>query len=362
VEGFFGIAVVLVAFAIIVVWKGFTLVQQAETMVIERLGQYHRTLEPGINIIVPVLDRPRVIEWKYTQHDPDGEIVVTRRRLTKIDLRETVFDFPRQNVITKDNVVTEINALLYFQIVDPVKAVYEIANLPDAIEKLTQTTLRNIIGEMDLDETLSSRDTINARLKAVLDDATNKWGVKVNRVELQDVNPPEAIRDAMEKQMRAERDRRAAILSAEGDKQSKILEAEGQRQAEINKAEGEKQAQILIAEGQAQARLRTAEAESEAIRRISEALATTRSDPGSYLIAARYVEALKEMVSGKDNKVVYIPYEATGVLASLGGIKELFGAARRNGVAVTLPTPGATPAGPAVPRAPMAGPPRRPQV
>lgn len=323
------ILVALAGLVLVLMIKGITIVQQAEALVIERLGQYHRTLEPGINVIWPIIDRPRVIEWKYSQVTPDGDILVTRRRLTKIDLRETVFDFPKQNVITKDNVVTEINALIYFQITDPVRAVYEIANLPDAIEKLTQTTLRNIIGEMDLDETLSSRDTINSRLKAVLDDATNKWGVKVNRVELQDVNPPDAIRDAMEKQMRAERDRRAVILEAEGDKQSKILEAEGSRQAEINKAEGEQRSQILIAEGQAQARLRIAEAEAGAIRKIVDALAATGSDPAAYLIAARYVETLKEMVSGQNNKIVYIPYEATGVLSSLGGIKDLLEGARR---------------------------------
>ncbi len=327
--GLFTIVVAVLVLVVILSIKGFTLVQQAETMVIERLGSFHRLLEPGINVIWPFFDRSRVIEWKYSHVDADGDIVVTRRRVTKIDLRETVFDFPKQSVITKDNVVTEINALIYFQVTDAVKAVYEIANLPDAIEKLTQTTLRNIIGEMDLDETLSSRDTINARLKAVLDDATNKWGVKVNRVELQDVNPPDAIRDAMEKQMRAERDRRAAILEAEGDKQSKILAAEGSRQAEINKAEGEKQAQVLIAEGQAEARLRIAEAEAEAIRKIVGALAATGSDPAAYLIAARYVETLKEMVSGQSNKIVYIPYEATGVLSSLGGIKDLLEGARR---------------------------------
>src|SRR5690606_30679799 len=183
------------------------------------------------------------------------------REVSRIEMRESVYDFPRQSVITKDNVITEINAMLYFQIVDPIKAVYEISNLPDAIEKLTQTTLRNVVGEMDLDETLSSRDTINSKLRAVLDQATDKWGVKVNRVELQDINPPVTIRDAMEKQMRAERDKRAKILEAEGTKAQLSLEAEGHKVAEINQAEGEKQAQILRAEGEAQARLKVAEAE-----------------------------------------------------------------------------------------------------
>ncbi|MGB1941186.1 MAG: SPFH domain-containing protein, partial [Flavobacteriaceae bacterium] len=233
------------------------------------------------------------------------------------------YDFPKQNVITKDNVNVQINALLYFQIMDPVKAIYEIENLPDAIEKLTQTTLRNIIGELELDESLSSRDTINSKLRIILDDATNKWGVKVNRVELQDINPPEDIKEAMEKQMRAERDRRAAVLEAEGQKKSKILEAEGFRESEIKKAEGEKQSEILKAEGQAQARVKTAEAEAEAIKLVTNAIDSKNGDPINYLIAAKYIDTLQEMVTGQDNKTVYIPFEATGVLSSLGGIKEM---------------------------------------
>ena len=171
-------------------------------------------------------------------------------------MRETVYDFPRQNVITKDNVMTEINALLYFQVMDPVKAIYEIENLPLAIEKLTQTTLRNVIGELDLDECLTSRDTINMKLRTILDEASHKWGVKVNRVELQDINPPRDIREAMEKQMRAERDRRAQIIDAEGSKRAAVLQAEGIQQAQITQAEGQKQSQVLEAEGDAQARIR----------------------------------------------------------------------------------------------------------
>jgi regulator of protease activity HflC (stomatin/prohibitin superfamily) len=316
-------------FVIIFAVKGFKIIQQAETMVIERLGKYNRTLISGINIIWPIIDKPREIEWKYTFETKDGKKIERKQRVSRIDLREKVYDFPRQNVITKDNVVIEINALLYFQITEPIKSVYEISDLPDAIEKLTQTTLRNIIGEMDLDETLASRDTINSKLRAILDEATDKWGVKVNRVELQDINPPKDIRDAMEKQMRAERDRRAAILEAEGDKRSKILEAEGIREAEINKAEGEKRATILIAEGEAMARIRVAQAESEAIKKIAEAISAGRGDPANYLIAVRYIEALKEMVSGQDNKVVYLPYEATGILSSIGGIKDMLEGMRR---------------------------------
>ena len=226
-------------------------------------------------------------------------------------------------MITKDNVVTEINAILYFQIVDPMRAMYEIQNLPDAIEKLTQTSLRNIIGEMDLDETLTSRDTINNKLRIILDEATNKWGVKVNRVELQDINPPRDIRDAMEKQMRAERDKRAQILNAEGQKEATIRESEGRMQQAINHAEGERQAQVLHAKAEAEAKLLTAEAEAQAIRKIAMAVEGSGANPAQYLIAVRYLETLKEMTSGKDTKTVYLPYEASGVLSSLGGIKEL---------------------------------------
>jgi regulator of protease activity HflC (stomatin/prohibitin superfamily) len=310
-------------FVVLFVMLGFRMVRQAECMVIERLGRYNRTLDSGVNILWPLFDRPKAINWRFIRQAPDGSPQSIRRLTNTIDLRETVYDFPRQNVITRDNVVTEINALLYFQVTDPVKSVYEIADLPDAIEKLTQTTLRNVIGEMDLDETLSSRDTINAKLRAILDQATDKWGVKVNRVELQDINPPQDIRDAMEKQMRAERNRRAVILSAEGDKKAKILEAEGIRESEISKAEGQKKAKVLLAEGEAQAIMKIAEGEAAAIEKLTAALSGVNGDPAAYLIAVRYIEALKDMVTGKDNKVVYIPYEATGVLSSLGGIKDL---------------------------------------
>ncbi|MEN9432080.1 MAG: hypothetical protein RL206_999, partial [Bacteroidota bacterium] len=297
--------------------------KQSEAMIVERLGKYHRTLESGINVIIPVIDRPRQINWRYTETGFNGEIISIFKLQDRIDLRENVYDFPKQNVITRDNVVTEINALIYFQIVDPLKSVYEIGNLPNAIEKLTQTTLRNVVGEMDLDECLSSRDTINAKLRAILDDATNKWGVKVNRVELQDINPPLAIRDAMEKQMRAERNRRATILEAEGEKGSQILTAEGQRESDIQRAEGQKQSAILEAEGQAQARIRVAEAEAEAIRLVSEAVKGYSGDPVQYLIAQKYLETLNQMTSGNETKTVFLPYEASGILSSLGGIKEL---------------------------------------
>ena len=298
------------------------IVKQQETMIIERLGTYNRTLSDGMNIIVPVMDRPRPIFWRYKKTDISGiEYVVTAERTT-IDLREQVFDFAKQNVITKDNVTIEIDAMLYFQITDTKAAVYEIANLPDAIEKLCKTSLRNVVGKLDLDECLTSRDKINSELGQVMDDATDKWGVKVNRVELKDITPPHDIQQAMEKQMRAERDRRAAILTAEGERESAMLEAEGIRESQIKRAEGERQAAILEADGEAQARIKVAEAERNAIHLVQEGLQGSSSDPAQYLVAVRYLESLKEMTSGKDNKVVYVPYEATGVLGSLGGIKD----------------------------------------
>lgn len=321
--GILMIVILIAAFVILFAAQGFKIVQQAETMVVERLGAYHRTLNKGVNIIWPIIDKAREIEWRYIKTDIDGKTIIKKEKITRIDLRETVYDFPAQQVITKENAVIGISAILYFQITDPVKVVYEIANLPDAIEKLAQTTLRNVIGEMDLDHMLSSRDEINRKLKLILDDATEKWGVKVNRVELQDIHPPRDIIGAMEKQMRAERDRRAAILEAEGSKQSRILESEGFRESEINRAEGEKRAKILMAEGEAEARIKVAEAEATALKKIKEAITEDRGNPAQYLIAIRYIETLKEMVTGKDSKVVYVPYEATGVLSSLGGIREI---------------------------------------
>lgn len=301
---------------------GFKIVQQAEVMVIERLGKFHRILNSGPNLIIPIIDTPRGVYWKQQLKTLDGRTYSTNQVRYKIDLRECVYDFPRQNVITKDNVSIGINALIYFQIIDPKSAVYEIQNLPEAIEKLTQTTLRNIIGELDLDETFVSRDTINNRLRTILDEASHKWGVKVNRVELQDIIPPADIQAAMEKQMKAERERRAVILEAEGQKRSAILMAEGQREAAIANAEGEKQAAVLRANGLAEARILQADAEAEAIRRTISAI-EGHGEPDKYLIAVRYLDTLKQMVEGKDNKVVYMPYEATGILSSVDGIKQM---------------------------------------
>lgn len=202
------VLIAIVVLAVVFAKKAIVIISQSETRIIERLGRYFATLQPGINIIIPFIDRAK--EMVAVRH---GRYVYTN----VIDLREQVYDFDRQNVITKDNIQMQINALLYFQIMDPFKAVYEINNLPNAIEKLTQTTLRNIIGEMELDQTLTSRDTINTKLRSVLDDATNKWGIKVNRVELQDITPPESVLQAMEKQMQAERNKRATILTSEGE-------------------------------------------------------------------------------------------------------------------------------------------------
>ena len=310
------IAAVIIVLVVVVIMAGVKVVPQSETKVVERLGKFHSVLQPGLNFIIPFIDKPKVI---YTRSN-NNRITTT----SAIDLREQVYDFPSQQVITRDNVTTEINALLYFQIVDPKKSVYEIENLPNAIEKLTQTSLRNVIGELELDETLTSRDTINAKLQSILDDATNKWGVKVNRVELQDITPPQSVRVAMEKQMQAERNRRAEILNAEGEKQSVILRSEGQKMSQINKAEAEKQAAILKAEGEARAQVLRAQAEADAIRNVAEAVAKSQTDPAAYLLAQKYIETLKAMTSGQDNKTVYIPYEASAVLGSLGSVKQLF--------------------------------------
>ena len=317
------LSIFLIVLALVFVAKGVIIVQQAEVVIVERLGKFDRVLQSGFNFIIPVLEAPRAIDWKVTQKGFDGSTYSIIQKRTKIDLREAVYDFPRQNVITKDNVSISINALLYFQIVDPKSAVYEIQNLPDAIEKLTQTNLRNLVGQLDLDESLVSRDKINHELRAILDEATNKWGVKVNRVELQDIIPPADIQSAMEKQMKAESDRRAAILEAEGLKKSAVLKAEGEKEAAINRAEGEKQANILRAEGVAQARILEADGEKEAIQRIINALAD-KGQPDKYLIAMKYLETMKTITSGKDNKIVYMPYEATGILSSVDGIKQMF--------------------------------------
>ncbi len=318
------VAAVILLLIIVILMAAIKVVPQSETKVVERLGKFHSVLQPGLNFIIPFIDKPKVIYTRRVESGAFGRSNIRVSTTSVIDLREQVYDFPSQQVITRDNVTTEINALLYFQIVDPKKSVYEIDNLPNAIEKLTQTSLRNVIGELELDETLTSRDTINAKLQSILDDATNKWGVKVNRVELQDITPPESVLVAMEKQMQAERNRRAEILNAEGEKQSLILRSEGQKMSQINKAEAEKQAAILKAEGEARAQVLRAQAEADAIRKVADAVAQSQTDPAAYLLAQKYIETLKSMTEGNTNKTVFMPYEATSVLSSLGSVKNLF--------------------------------------
>lgn len=295
--------IVLVVFILIVASSSIKTVSQASVKIIERLGRYHKIAESGLNVIVPFVDKVR----------------------STLDLREQLIDIQPQSVITRDNVTIGVDCVVYWQIVDPMKAVYEIYNTRAGIEQLTVSTLRAVISELDLDHTLSGRETINTRLRGALDMATDKWGVKVIRVELRNVLPPEDIRLTMEKQMTAERNRRATILLAEGDKQSAILRAEGQKQSAIVSAEGQKESAILQAEGQAQARMRVANAEGEAIKLVTSALKETGQDPAAYLIAMKYLESLKD-ISTNSQKIVFLPFEASGILSSLGSIKELFNA------------------------------------
>ncbi len=299
-EGGVIVLIVIIVFGFIIAGSTIKIVSQATVKIIERLGRYHKTAHSGLNIIVPFIDKVRAT----------------------IDLREQVLDIKPQDVITMDNVTMQVNCVVYFQIADPVKTVYEISNLKWGLEQLTQSALRAVMGELDLDRSLAEREYINTKLRTSLDTATDKWGVKVMRVEVKDISPPEDIQRTMEKQMTAERNRRAAILEAEGDKQSAILRAEGNKQAAIVNAEGAKQAAILEAEGIAQARVKVADAEKEAIHRISAALMQKDTDPAQYLIAVRYLESLKE-IANNTNKLVFMPYESTGILSSLGGIKEL---------------------------------------
>lgn len=306
------ILILVIFFGILLMFKGFRVVQQGQCMIIERLGSYSGTLTSGLNIVVPFLDQPRDIIWVT-----DTGV----RKTAKLDMRETVLDVPEQSVITKDNVSINIDALLYIQVIDPVKAAYEIANLPLAVSQLAQTSLRNVIGEMDLDETLASRDIINTRLKAVLDDATDKWGTKVNRVELKNIMPPTDIQHAMEKQMQAERERRAKVLEAEGDKQARISRSEGQRQEQINLADGEREAQIRRAQGEAEAIRQVAEGKRAAIELMRTALGTSELT-AQFLVATDYLDKMSRFVTKQGDKI-YIPYEASTALGSLGGIKDL---------------------------------------
>ncbi len=306
------LAVVVVIVGIITIASGVKVVQQSECVIIERLGSYTGTLSNGLNILVPFVDKPRGLYWV-----DEGGIFYTSR----IDLRETVLDVPKQAVITRDNVSIDIDALLYIQIMSPVKATYEIANLPIAVSQLAQTSLRNVIGEMDLDETLGSRDIINAKLKDILDEATDKWGTKVNRVEIKNITPPRDIQNAMEKQMQAERERRAKVLEAEGDKQARIARSEGIKQEQINISEGEKEASIRAAEGEAVAIKEVAQAKKLAIDEIKTSIGSAELAT-QFLIATNYLEEFGKFAQKEGDKV-FIPYEASTSLGTLGSIKEL---------------------------------------
>ena len=307
----FFFAFIAIALLIIAV-KTIKIVPQATVMLIERLGRFSRVATSGLNIIVPFLDKPRSVYWTNT-----------RPGLASIDLRELFIDLPPQPVITRDNVTIHVDSVVYWQITDPIKAVYEVADLVGGIVQLTITGMRAVMGDMDLDHTLSSRDQINAKLRLILDEATDKWGVKVTRVDVKNINPPEDVRLTMEKQMTAERNRRALVLQAEGEKQAAITRAEGEKQAAVTRSEGEKESAILQADGAAQARLRAAAAESEAIARIAQAMAG-HGNPAQYLITARYIESLRDMTRGNNSKVIFMPVETSGMLSSIGAVKEMF--------------------------------------
>ena len=305
---FFGfLALVLLVIAV----KTIRIVPQATVMLVERLGKFDKVATSGLNILVPFLDRPRAVYWTNT-----------RPGLTSIDLREQYIDLPPQPVITRDNVTIHVDSVVYWQITDPIKAVYEMNDLVGGIVQLTITGMRAVMGDMDLDHTLSQRDQINSKLRLILDEATDKWGVKVTRVDVKNINPPEDVRITMEKQMTAERNRRALVLQAEGDRQAAITRAEGEKQAAVTRAEGEKQSAILAAEGAAQARLRNAEAEMEALTRIAQAI--PGGDPGHYLITMRYIESLRDMTKTNNSKVIFMPVETSAMLSSIGAIKEVF--------------------------------------
>jgi len=304
---FFFIGIVMLVIAA----KTIKIVPQATVMLIERLGRFSRVAASGLNIIVPFIDKPRAVFWTNT-----------RGGVTSIDLREQYIDLPPQPVITRDNVTIHVDSVVYWQITDPVKAVYEMNDLVGGIVQLTITGMRAVMGDMDLDHTLSQRDQINSKLRIILDEATDKWGVKVTRVDVKNINPPEDVRVTMEKQMTAERTRRALVLQAEGERQAAITRAEGEKQASVTRSEGEKQSAILQAEGLAQARLRQAEAEAQAIDQVAHAMAE-HGNPAQYLITTRYIESLRDMTKGNNAKVIFMPVETASMLSSVGAIKEM---------------------------------------
>ncbi len=311
---------ILAAAVVYFLVKSVKIIGQAEVMVIERLGRFHRVARSGLNILIPILERPKALDVRYFESDVSGLKKITQSSTIRIDLREQVLNFPSQPVITKDNVTIDIDAVIYYRVADPQKATYSVQNLPYALETLTRTTLRNIVGEMELDATLTSRDIINRRMREVIEDASIGWGVDVTRVELQSIEPPRDIQQSMELQMRAERERRAAVTNAEATKRAAILEAEGVRESQVLRAQGEKDAAVLRAQGQAEARLAMANAEAEALRRISEAL--PEGQASTYLLGQKYLEALPHISQGKGT-TIFLPSEASGMLGALGGLREM---------------------------------------
>ncbi len=285
---------------LIMLVRAIRVIPQARVGVVERLGRFSRSLEPGLHVLVPFVDRVKII----------------------VDVREQVVSFPPQPVITQDNVTIGIDTVIYSQVTDPVRSTYEVANLLVAMEQLTITTLRNVIGALTLEEALTSRDKINTELRLVLDDATEKWGVRVNRVELKSIDPPKSIQEAMEKQMRAERDKRAAILTAEGEKQATILTAEGERQAAILRAEAQKQSAILSAEGDRQAKVLRAQGEADAIAAVFGAIHAGKPTPD--LLTYKYLETLPSIADGKASKLFMVPSDAIGALGSLAAAGAAF--------------------------------------
>lgn len=295
-------------------YKSVKIVPQSSVLLIERLGRFSFVAKSGLNMIMPFLDAPRTVYWTNS-----------RPGMASIDLREQYIDLPPQPVITRDNVTINVDSVVYWQITDPIKAVYEINDLVGGIVQLTITGMRSVMGEMDLDHTLSNRDQINSKLQMILDEATDKWGVKVTRVDVKNINPPEDVRITMEKQMTAERNRRALVLQAEGDKQAAIARADGEKQAAIMRAEGQKQSAILEAEGAANARLKAAEAEASAITQIAQSIGD-RGQTTNYLITSRYIDSLRDMTRSQNSKVIFMPTETSNVLSAVGSIKEILAA------------------------------------